>query len=68
MPLCADCEKIETGRRGAPGHGALKEMSHSKQNWGTGVVITTKFTCQVCGAKWEYENDKHDKGAGWSPG
>lgn len=33
MPLCADCEKIETGRRGAPGPGALKEMSHSKQHW-----------------------------------
>lgn len=51
MPLCADCEKIETGRQGAPGHGALKEMSHSKQNWGTGAGITTKVTCQVCGAK-----------------
>lgn len=66
MPLCAACEKIVTGRRHEPGHDALKETGHTKQNWGTGTVYTRSYTCETCGTKWENENDKNDNFAGWS--
>ena len=66
MPLCNACESIVPGRRNEDGHDALKETAQRKYNQGFGSVYTTSYTCRDCGAKWEYEDDKNDDGAGWT--
>ncbi len=31
-----------------------------------GLVSVTKYRCDNCGTRWEYENDKTNQKAGWS--
>jgi hypothetical protein len=67
MVMCKPCSQIEQNKRHAPGHHALERKGEFSENWGQGVIHTTRYTCSVCGTKWEHESDKTNPHAGWSP-
>lgn len=67
MAKCAACESIVEGKRHAPGHDKLKEISTRKvRPIGQAVIILTEYECTKCGTKWRYEDDRNDPGAGWT--
>ena len=66
MPMCKPCAQIEQGKRHAIGHHALERGDAFQEDWGQGVIVTTRYTCRTCGTRWEHENDKNDPHAGWS--
>lgn len=66
MAKCDACNAIVTDRRGERGHDALVETGREKfQPIGQAGIVTTAYTCSICGTKWQYKNDKNDPVAGW---
>lgn len=67
MTLCEQCRAIETGKRGAPGHAALRITGTERRKPpGAPAVTVSTFVCAACGAAWVHYDDKHDEGRGWS--
>lgn len=68
MEMCEPCSSIEVDRRGAPGHAALEETGARRGNSpiGQSRVGVTEYVCRTCSQRWEYEDDKNDRHAGWS--
>ncbi|PVY81092.1 hypothetical protein C7414_102421 [Cupriavidus alkaliphilus] len=66
MAKCDACNSIIAHKRGEPGHDALLETGRDKYRpIGQPAIVTTSYTCSICGTKWTYENDKNDSLAGW---
>lgn len=71
MTLCASCAGIQRNWRRAPGHAELVQQSSRKAvrsdaDGGSHTVTLTSYRCDACGTRWEYENDKTNRQAGWS--
>jgi hypothetical protein len=66
MVPCKPCTQIEQNKRHAPGHPALEKKGVFNEDWGQGVIPTTRYTCRTCAVRWEHEDDKDDPHAGWS--
>jgi hypothetical protein len=67
MVLCASCAGIQRNWRRAPGHAELVQLSSRKVERDDGhTVNVTSYRCDVCGTRWEYENDKTHQQIGWS--
>jgi hypothetical protein len=64
--LCDACASIQQNWRRAPGHAELVQGQNRKEPRSHGQVTITKYTCDRCGTKWEYENNKVNLHAGWS--
>ncbi len=68
--MCADCEAIEHGKRGAPGHARLVQEGQPMRGptpIGQAKITITHYRCKACGRRWQYVNDKNADGAGWTP-
>lgn len=67
MADCVDCEAIVTNQAGAPGHANLVSLGlvralHLVQR----RVSHEAFTCAVCGANWDYLQDRRNPASGWT--
>jgi transposase-like protein len=43
-----------------------RKAERSDGDSGGHTVTITRYRCDACGARWEYENDKTNQQAGWS--
>lgn len=77
MALCEPCAGIQRHWRRAPGHaelvqtGTRKELRRDEDDDSDSAAAThsvnvTRYRCDRCGTRWEYENDKRNQRAGWS--
>ena len=69
--LCASCAAVQRDWRRAPGHaelvqGASRKAERSDGDQGGHTVTITRYRCDACGTRWDYENDKTNQRAGWS--
>ncbi len=64
--LCDGCAGIQRNWRKAPGHPELVQGENRQEKRRQGLVSVTKYKCDNCGTRWEYENDKTNQKAGWS--
>ena len=69
--LCTSCAAIQRNWRRAPGHAELVQVSSRKAERSDGdngshTLTITRYRCDVCGTRWDYENDKTNQHAGWS--
>ncbi len=64
--LCDGCAGIQRNWRKAPGHPELVQGENRQEKRRQGLVSVTKYRCDNCGTRWEYENDKTNQKAGWS--
>lgn len=66
MELCESCAGIQRNWRKAPGHPELVQGDNRQEKRGNHLATITKYRCDRCGTRWEYENDKPNLHAGWS--
>ena len=64
--LCSPCAGIQRNWRRAPGHAELVQGSNRKEARDGRMVTVTRYRCDHCGVRWDYENDKTNQHAGWS--
>ncbi len=64
--LCDSCAGVQRNWRRAPGHAELVQGVNRKVERSHGQVTITKYRCDRCGTRWEYENNKANQHAGWS--
>ena len=65
--MCPDCQAIVQGERGAPGHAGLRLLSEETERpFSATQVHHSRYRCQSCGAKWEYDDNESDPHSGWS--
>ena len=65
-PLCDPCAAIQQNWRRAPGHAELMQGANRKELRGEKTVTVTRYRCDHCGTRWDYENNKANQHAGWS--
>lgn len=66
IELCEACAGIQRNWRRAPGHPELTQGSSYKREGEKGMASVTRYICERCATRWEYENDKQNLHAGWS--
>ena len=66
MTLCDSCAGVQRNWRKAPGHPELVQGNNRHETRRHGLVAITSYSCDRCGTRWEYENDKTNLHAGWS--
>ena len=64
--LCEPCAGIQQNWRRAPGHAELIQGENRKEPRPHGQVTVTRYRCDRCGTRWDYENNKVNLHAGWS--
>ena len=64
--LCEPCACIQQNWRRAPGHAELIQGDNRKEPRAHGQVTVTRYRCDRCGTRWDYENNKVNLHAGWS--
>lgn len=64
--LCDGCASIQRNWRKAPGHPELVQGENRQEKRRHGFVSVTRYRCDNCGTRWEYENDKTNQKAGWA--
>ncbi len=66
MALCDSCAGVQRNWRKAPGHPELVQGDNRHETRRHGLIAITSYSCDRCGTRWEYENDKTNLHAGWS--
>jgi hypothetical protein len=64
--LCEPCTGIQSNWRRAPGHAELVQGAHRKVEINGRSVTVTRYRCDRCGTRWDYENNSANQRAGWS--
>ena len=65
---CELCKAIELSKRSVLKHEYLIQSGLPKKHKvvGQANIMITKYQCQQCHTKWQYEDDKNDDYSGWT--